>query len=289
MTDQRGRATGVEYFHQGERHEQPADVVILAASTIGNPRILLNSVSAAHPAGLANSSGLVGRYLMAEFIVQGFGLFSEQTQPWLGISAGQLTYREGYVSATRPAAFGGYQWQLAPSMKPNDLLGIALSKPQLFGAELQRFLETASQHMGMMIGFGSGVPGRDNRVELDERRDREGYRLARTVHRYSPELLALWKHMQNEARAVFSAAGAREYWTSSGMPTGHIVGGTIMGAEARDSVCDSFGRTHDVRNLYLAGAGLFPCSAGVSPTFTIHAVSLRSATQLVARWNDDAR
>ncbi|MDQ1302395.1 MAG: hypothetical protein QG595_378 [Pseudomonadota bacterium] len=289
MTDKRGHATGVEYFHQGERHVQRADVVILAASTIGNPRILLNSVADAHPAGLANASGLVGRYLMAEFIVQGFGLFREQTQPWMGISAGQLMYREGYVNDARPAAFGGYQWQLAPAMKPNDLLGIALSKPQLFGPALQRFLETASQHIGMMIGFGSGVPERDNRVELDAGLDREGYRLARTVHRYSAELLALWKHMQDEARAVFSAAGARDHWTSSGMPTGHVVGGTIMGTNARDSVCDSFGRTHEVRNLLLAGAGLFPCSGGASPTFTIHAVSLRSARQLIAHWSDHVR
>ncbi|MBM4220946.1 MAG: GMC family oxidoreductase, partial [Gammaproteobacteria bacterium] len=263
--------------------------VILAASTVGNPRILLNSASDAHPAGLANSSGLVGRYLMAEFIVQGFGLFGVQTQPWLGISAGQLTYREGYQNDARPAAFGGYQWQLAPAMKPNDLLGIALSKPQLFGPELQQFLATASQHIGMMIGFGSGIAERDNRVELDTARDREGYRLARTVHRYSTELLALWKHMQDEARSVLGAAGARDYWTSSGMPTGHLVGGTIMGASARDSVCDSHGRTHDVRNLFLAGAGLFPCSGGVSPTFTIHALSLRSATHLVARWSDHVR
>ncbi len=289
LTDNRGQATGVEYFHQGERRVQAADVVILAASIIGNPRILLNSASDAHPAGLANGSGLVGRYLMAEFIVQGFGLFSEQTQPWMGISAGQLTYREGYVNDARPDAFGGYQWQIGPAMKPNDLLGIALSKPQLFGTELQRFLETASQHLGMMIGFGGSVPDRDNRVELDTRRDAKGYPLARTVHRYPAAMLALWKHMQDEARTVLSAAGAGDYWTSSGMPTGHIVGGTIMGTDPRQSVCDSFGRTHEVRNLILAGAGLFPCSGGVSPTYTIHAGTLRSATQLIAHWGDYAR
>ena len=289
MTDKRGQATGVEYFHKGERRVQAADAVILAASIVGNPRILLNSASDAHPAGLANGSGLVGRYVMAEFIVQGFGLFSEQTQPWMGISAGQLTYREGYVNDVRPDAFGGYQWQIGPAMKPNDLLGIALSKPQLFGPELQQFLETASQHIGMMIGFGGSVPDRDNRVELDTRRDAEGYPLARTVHRYSAAMLALWKHMQDEARTVLGAAGARDYWTSSGMPTGHIVGGTIMGADPRQSVCDSFGRTHEVRNLILAGAGLFPCSGGVSPTYTIHAGALRSATQLIAHWGDYAR
>ena len=141
----------------------------------------------------------------------------------------------------------------------------------------------------MMIGFGSSVPDRDNRVELGTRRDAEGYPLPRTVHRYSAAMLALWKHMQAEARSILSAAGARDYWTSSGMPTGHIVGGTIMGADPRESVCDSFGRTHEVRNLVLAGAGLFPCSGGVSPTYTINAVALRSATQLIAHWSDYAR
>ena len=73
------------------------------------------------------------------------------------------------------------------------------------------------------------------------------------------------------------------------MTTGHFVGGTIMGADPRQSVTDSHGRTHDVANLVLAGGGLFPCSGGASPTFTIHALSLRSATHMVKHWSDYAR
>lgn len=288
LTDAQGHATGVEYFQRGERREQRAAVVILAASFVGNPRILLNSTGPRHPAGLANGSGLVGRYVMAECAVQGFGLFEAETRPWMGISAGQLTYREGYVDRRRPEAFGGYQWQLGPAMKPNDLFGIALSRSDLFGAPLHDFLERASHHLGMMIGFGGGVPERDNRVELDARRDQDGYPLARTVHRFSPAMQALWRHLQDEAGAVFRAAGATQSWTSRGMPTGHVVGGTIMGSDPATSVCDGYGRAHEVPNLLLAGAGLFPCSGGVSPTYTIHAVALRSATRLVENWRDYA-
>jgi len=286
LTSAKGRVTGVEYWHLGERHEQAGTLVILAASFVNNPRILLNSASTAYPGGLANRSGLVGRYVGAECAVQGFGLFKANTQPYMGISAGQLTYREGYRSEARPGVFGGYQWQIGPAMKPNDLFGIALSRPELFGRELQEFIHNASHHLAMMIGFGGGIPERHNRVELDSRRDAEGFPLARTVHAFSDEMKALWQYMRDEAIAIIRAAGAYETWAPSAMPTGHVIGGTIMGEDPAQSVCDSFGRAHDVSNLILSGAGLFPCSGGVSPTYTIHAVALRSVTRLLTHWSD---
>ena len=158
-------------------------------------------------------------------------------------------------------------------------------------AELIRHETARQQRYLIMIPSESTVPEavRETLSSSFHNLYAEGYPLARTVHRYPAAMLALWKHMQDEARTVLSAAGARDYWTSSGMPTGHIVGGTIMGIDPRQSVCDSFGRTHEVRNLILAGAGLFPCSGGVSPTYTIHAGALRSATQLIAHWGDYVR
>jgi choline dehydrogenase-like flavoprotein len=65
----------------------------------------------------------------------------------------------------------------------------------------------------------------------------------------------------------------------------HIIGGTIMGDDAATSVCNSYGQTHDIPNLVVAGAGLFPTSAGVNPTFTIHAVTARASQHLLANWN----
>jgi choline dehydrogenase-like flavoprotein len=64
----------------------------------------------------------------------------------------------------------------------------------------------------------------------------------------------------------------------------HIMGGTIMGRTAKDSVTNSFGQVHGIPNLVIAGPGLFPTSGGVNPTFTLHAVTARSAAHLLEVW-----
>ena len=95
---------------------------------------------------------------------------------------------------------------------------------------------------------------------------------------------ALWQAALEEGKAVFEAAGATEVWTGpqAGM---HIIGGTVMGDDPRTSVTNSYGQSHDVANLIIAGSGLFPGSAGVNPTFTIHALTARTGDHLLANWN----
>jgi len=87
-------ATGVESVDTaGQRQVQHADVVILAAFAIQNPRILLNSATARHPRGLANANGLVGRYVMAHPLGNVFGLFREETHNYLGVTGGNSCRR----------------------------------------------------------------------------------------------------------------------------------------------------------------------------------------------------
>ena len=61
-----------------------------------------------------------------------------------------------------------------------------------------------------------------------------------------------------------------------------------MGADPARSVTDSYGRCHDVDNLFLAGAGIMPSGGGTSPTYTIHALSLRAAEHLRENWSQYA-
>ena len=58
----------------------------------------------------------------------------------------------------------------------------------------------------------------------------------------------------------------------------------IMGTGAGDSVTDSYGQTHEIPNLWVAGPGLFPTEGASNPTYTIFAVSQRGAEQLVSTW-----
>ena len=69
------------------------------------------------------------------------------------------------------------------------------------------------------------------------------------------------------------------------MPAIHLMGGTIMGTGADNSVVNSFGQTHEVPNLYVAGPGIFPTCGASNPTYTIFALSLRAAENLASNWS----
>ncbi len=77
----KGRVTGVHYFdHAGNAHFQKAKAIIVSGYAIETPRLLLNSACPGFENGLANSSGTVGRYLMAQAGNVVLGRF-EQTGP----------------------------------------------------------------------------------------------------------------------------------------------------------------------------------------------------------------
>lgn len=280
------RATGVEVaFGSGERRRVMADVVVLAAFAVQNPRILLASATDRHPRGLANSSGLVGHYVMSHAAGLIYGMFDEETRCYMGAFGGQLVNQDGYPKSTHAdsGAFGSYQWMIAQAVRPNDLLGIGTTRPDLFGDDLHAFMHQASRGFASMTAVVEDLPVATNAVRLSDRKDQHGVPLARVTHTADPASHALWQAVLEEGSSIFEAAGATRVWTG---PRGsmHIMGGTIMGDDAGSSVTNSYGQCHDIPNLVIAGPGLFPTSAGVNPTFTVHALTARSADHLLAHW-----
>jgi choline dehydrogenase-like flavoprotein len=287
LTDDKGnRAIGVELVRStGERQRAMADVVVLAAFAIQNPRLLLASATDRHPQGLANSSGLVGQHVMSHAAGLVYGLFNEDTQCYMGAFGGQLLNQDSYAKASHADAggFGSYQWMIGQAVKPNDLLGIGTTRADLYGDELHDFMRRAARGFASMTAVVEDLPVAANAVTLSEDRDSNGVPLARVTHTADPASHSLWQAVVEEGRAIFEAAGAVEVWTG---PRGsmHIMGGTIMGDDPRASVTNSLGQCHDIPNLVIAGPGLFPTSAGVNPTFTVHALAALSADQLLADW-----
>lgn len=289
LTDVHGkRATGVEFARgSGERQRVMADVVVLAAFAIQNPRLLLASATDRHPRGLANSSGLVGQYIMSHAAGLIYGLFDEDTRCYMGAFGGQLVNQDGYAKDTHAdsGAFGSYQWMIGQAVKPNDLLGIGTTRPDLFGDDLHAFMRQAARGFGSMTAVVEDLPVATNFVRLSERQDQFGVPLASVTHTADPASQALWQAVLDEGSAIFEAAGAARVWTGPRGPM-HIMGGTIMGGDVASSVTNSFGQCHDIPNLVIAGPGLFPTSAGVNPTFTVHAITARSADHLLAHWSE---
>ncbi len=287
LPDGAGRAAGVVWADSvGDEQVQQASVVILAASAIQTPRLLLASAAPEWPAGAGNARDLVGRGLMVEAVAQAAGLFDRATENHLGVSAGQLMHR-AVPGDGRNRPFGGYQWQVGPSLKPSDIFGIAATRPELFSDALHRFLHDGSRNLATMVGMAEQLPDPANRILLDSRRDRFGVPLARIVHRHDAGTLALQRHVAAEGEAVVKASGAREAW-SAVLGGGHPAGGTPMGSDPDRSVTDPFGRVHGIRNLFVTGSGLFPTTAGTSPTFTLMALAERAAAELLDHWSDHA-
>ncbi len=288
LTNESGEyVTGVEYATKtGEKKQVMADLVVMAAFSIQIPRLLLASSSDNHPHGLANSSGTVGLHIMTHPAALVYGIFEEQTQCYMGAVGGQLVNQDSYAKNTHAAsgAFGSYQWMIANAVKPNDLIGISNTRPDLFGNDLHDFMRNSTQHFASMTAVVEDLPVAENAVSLSDQLDANGIPLARVTHTTHAKSKTLWVAALAEGRAVFEAAGATEVWTGPQVAM-HIMGGTIMGDAPQSSVTNSYGQCHDIANLVIAGSGLFPTSAGVNPTFTIHALTSRAGDHLLANWN----
>lgn len=285
MDDTGKKATGVEYVSpSGEVFIQPADKVVLCAFTIENARILLNSADSKNPNGVANSSGTLGRYLMSHPAVGISGLFDDDMQNHLGATGGQLLCQDAFDKKSDPGgAFGSRQWEIGLALKPNDMLGIAMTRPDIFGGALHAFMEDGAKHMGSMVGVCEDEALPQNRIELASEKDAYGYPLAKIVYETSPEGRKLWQTAAAEGVKIFKAAGAREAWHG---PQGgqHLMGGTIMGNDPATSVLDSNGRAHDVSNLFVGGPGVFPTSSAANSTFTAKAMAMKTAQFMLANW-----
>ena len=286
LTNREGtRCVGAQAMIDGELVEITADVVVLGAFSVQNPRLLLASATEKHPDGLGNRSGNLGRYVMTHPAGLVYGLFAEKTDCYQGAFGGQLVNQDAYDDKnthSNSGGFGSYQWMIAQAVKPNDLLGIATTRPDLFGNQLDNFMRRAATHFASMTAVVEDLPVADNRVTLSDDLDDHGVPQASVHHDSHLKTKALWQAVLEEGKSVFEAAGATEIWTG---PQGamHIMGGTVMGNDPATSVTNSYGQVHDVENLFVSGPGLFPTSGGVNPTFTVNALALRAANHLLQK------
>jgi choline dehydrogenase-like flavoprotein len=288
LTNDKGnRATGVEYYDRTkERQLQEANVVVLAAWAAQNPRLMLNSTTDKHPNGLSNASGLLGKYMMAHYASGTWAMFDEDVENHMGTVGAQFMSYDRYAKDSHKGAFGSSYIVAGTAMKTSDLSGFANARSDLFGPALAEFMNKAKHGLTRISAFGEAMPNIENRIELVSEKDEFGMPLAKIIHSFDDDAIGVWNANFEEGLKVAKAAGAKEAWSGRGpMPTIHLFGGTIMGTGATDSVVNSYGQTHEIPNLYVAGPGIFPTEGASNPTYTIFALSLRGAEQLVADWS----
>jgi choline dehydrogenase-like flavoprotein len=296
-----GEATGVLYIDKTTKKEErvKAKAVVLAASSGETVRILLNSKSVRSPQGLANSSGLVGKYIMdtvggslngqipaLENIEphneDGAGGAHSYSPWWLYQEqlAGKLDFARGYhieMGATRNMPRG-------KTPVEEQFLGAA------YGSKLKK---EARRFYGSFVNYacrGEMIPNEHSFAELDPTvKDRWGIPVIRWNWKWSAHELNQVAHARKTFAAMIDAMGGTVLGDlakpaieaiNPGGEIIHEVGGAIMGGEAKSSVCNKWNQTWDVKNLFLCDGAPFPSNADKNPTLTIMALAWRTGDYL---------
>ena len=280
------RVTGI-VIRRPDRSETRLEAreLVIAANAIEGPKLLLMSRSERFPDGVANRSDAVGRYLM-----------DHPVQLTRALSPVPVWQRRGpqEVSAIHEMRDGDHRRRHGAFLMNVGNQGWEWAGPNL--AELTRgfvqaglsgraLLEAVRSHSSRemtLVALTEQLPDRDNRITPDrDRTDAIGVPKPRVFFRlddYTATALAAARKLHEQ---LFLALGATEI---GHLPyaegAGHIMGTTRMGADARTSVADATGRSHDHPNLWFAGSSLFPTSGTANPTLTIAALALRTAAAI---------
>src|SRR5687767_7636846 len=296
-----GLANGVSYIDKntGEDRHVRARVVVLAASACESARILLNSKSSQFPQGLANSSGTVGKYLtdttgtdVAGFIPK---LVDHVPHNCDGVGGGHI-YMPWWLDNKKLDFPRGYHIEVwgglgVPSY--GFMGGIERYEPGGgYGAQLKNDYR---RYYGSTIGFsgrGEQIPNADCYCELDpEVKDKYGIPVLRFHWKWTDHEINQVKHMQDTFRALVSEMGGevfsamppkeRGYGIATGGAIIHELGTVRMGSDPKTSVLNQWCQAWDCRNLFVADGGPFVSQADKNPTWTIMALSMRTADKIL--------
>ncbi len=284
-TNDAGRATGVVYFDAGKRlQRQRARAVVLCANGAETPRLLLNSESSRFPHGLANSSGVVGKYLMVNTY---FGVNAQFEQPLNEYKSVQNTRmvldfyetdpaRGFYGGGGIDARFGKYPILFA-------LDGLPPGSPA-WGESFARALArqfTRTMRFGV---HGTSLPLEANSIGIDPSlKDAWGLPCMRVTYQDHPDDLKCAEFLTARAMDIAHAAGALEAWADPVEPQTqavHLLGTCRMGNDPRTSVVDRYHRAHDVPNLFICDGSSMVTSSRGQPTETISALAFRAGEHI---------
>lgn len=269
-----------------QQTEYTARIVFLCASTIESIRLLLNSRSNRFPDGLANSSGLLGRYVMDHH----YGSGASGTYPG---------FTDKRTTGSRPNGIYIARFRNVNTQHPDFLRGYGMqggsgrsgwgrgSGMAGYGAG---FKQSLIQEMGPWTlsasGWGETLPNAENRVTLDPVvKDRWGIPAAHLDVRWRENERAMDKDMMTAMAEMLDAAGCsdiRQHGSTN--PPGHCIhemGGARMSRAPEEGVLNRWNQTWDVKNLFMTDGSCMASSGCQNPSITYMALTARAVAHAV--------
>jgi len=295
-----GKAEAVSYIDKKSRTEKRvhAKAVMLAASACESARLLLNSKSSQFPDGLANSSGVVGRYLTDSVGSDGGGFFPqmEKVPPHNHDGVGGMHMYVPWWKFDRQNDFPrGYHIELwgGRHMPGVRMFHESCDAAEGYGVGLKQRLR---KEYGTYLGFsgrGEMIPNPDSYCEIDpDTVDQWGIPTLRFHFKWSDHEIKMAKDMQETFRSIVEAAGGtyttktvadgpNPYGIADGGVIIHELGTARMGLDTNTSVLNGCCQAHDVKNLFVTDAAAFVSNPDKNPTLTIMALSWRASEYLL--------
>jgi len=282
-TSKQGRATGVAYFDRDRRERlQRSRAVVLCANGGETPRLLLMSANAQFPNGLANSSGLVGKYLMFNYSSRALGVFEHELNEYKSVQVTRILH-DFYDSDPRRGHYGGGGLDARIGPQPTTWAIRTASEGPSWGAEFKARLKEFPRSMQVAC-HGTSLPVATNNVTLDpEVKDAWGLPAIRVTYRDHPDDLANARFLQDRGAEILEAAGALRVTKAPVVPQTsamHLLGTCRMGGNAATSVTDKYHRCHDVPNLFICDGSSLVTSGRGQPTMTIQALAFRAGEHI---------
>ncbi len=297
-----GKAQAVSYIDKATRTENRvhARAFVVGASACESARLLLNSKSSLFPDGLANSSGVVGRYLTDSVGSSGAGYFPVMTKipphNHDGVG-GEHLYIPWWKFDRKNDFLRGYHIEFGggPGMPGVGEFDGVCEEFEGYGAALK---QKCRSMYGAYIGFagrGEMIPNEHSYCELDpDVVDEWGIPVLRFHWQWGDNEIAMAKDMQETFRAIVEAAGGTYVEYKRGMdqqnhPYGIADGGVIihelgtarMGDNPKTSALNKYCQAHEVKNVFVTDGACFVSNADKNPTLTILALSWRASEYLL--------
>lgn len=268
ITDAGGRRViRAEGVREGRPFALEGDTFVVSCGAVNSAALLLRSHGAAHPQGLGNSCGMVGRNYMAHLNSAVLAVDPRRVNPT--VFQKTLILNDYYLSGGERWGFPLGSLQLLGKAKPEMLQASAAMLP----GWLARFM---ASHSVDWWATSEDLPSPENRVELAADGN---VRLS-----WKPRNLTAHRALLQAARDLLRRAGyAAVFVKRMGIgANSHQCGTVRFGADPASSAIDPFCRSHEVPNLYVVDGSFFPSSGAVNPALTIAAQALRVADRLKA-------
>ncbi|HMG32677.1 MAG TPA: GMC family oxidoreductase [Blastocatellia bacterium] len=283
-----GKARGVHYVDSVTRNHREVfgKVVVLCAGTLESTRLLLNSASSSHPAGLANTSGVLGHYLMDHIGggAAGGALLNLSTKEMGqdGRANGIYIPRFKNLTSKDSRFIRGYAFQGGAGQNLYEQ-GKWVNG---FGSDFKKSVREFHPWYINLTGFGECLARFENQVRIDKDVvDAWGIPVLNIEMKFGDNEREIVRDMGVTAAEMLEAAGVQHIQVSYGPVSTpgiiiHEIGTARMGNDPKKSVLNKFNQAHDIKNLFVTDGSCFVSSANQNPTLTMMAITVRACDYL---------